>query len=134
MATNNKRVNPMELELENFVEEDEEVSNVDQTKSCCFNHPIAFLQTLMALIVAYMSYYRRITVPLAVVGIILAVVVSLEYVVASFTKKKHIAIVQKDYIQTRSWVELKMLNIDHWCLSVRETFLSKQLEFVCQTL
>jgi hypothetical protein len=68
--------------------------------------------------VAYISYYRGITVPLAVIGIILVVVVSLEYVVASLTQKKHIATLQKDYIQTRSWVELKMLNIDHWCLSV----------------
>jgi hypothetical protein len=77
-----------------------------------------WLQNLGALIAAYASYYSHITIPIVAVCVIVAVILGLDLIVSATTNKKHVAMVKHDYTDSRSFYELKMQFVDHWCLSV----------------
>jgi hypothetical protein len=68
------------------------------------------------LIAAYASYYSHITVPIAAICLVIVVILTLDFVAAASTSK-HVAMVKHDYTAVLPY-ELKMQQIDHWCLSV----------------
>eukprot|EP00545_Synedropsis_sp_CCMP1620_P007328 CAMPEP_0119003062 /NCGR_PEP_ID=MMETSP1176-20130426/331_1 /TAXON_ID=265551 /ORGANISM="Synedropsis recta cf, Strain CCMP1620" /LENGTH=418 /DNA_ID=CAMNT_0006954621 /DNA_START=28 /DNA_END=1284 /DNA_ORIENTATION=- len=74
------------------------------------------LLNLWTLFIAHASYYRRVTFPLAAVLIILGVIGLLDAIAYS-TTQRHVASVSHDYTNAHSIYELKMQQIDHWCLS-----------------
>jgi hypothetical protein len=77
--------------------------------------PISFLQSLWALIVAYACHYRGASATILAGVFILLMVVMLD-ALASHATVHHLT---RDYSRIPSLYELKMAQIDHWCLQVR---------------
>jgi TPR repeat protein len=120
MATTGTNGNsyPMEMEsLADFTEEEDDPEEELPTAFKYLMNPMAFIQNLFALIAAYASYYRNITIPVSVIAIILVVILTLDFVAAASTTA-HVAGVERDYTDAHSVYELKMQQIDHWCLAV----------------
>ena len=80
--------------------------------------PIGFVQSLWALIVAYATYYRGISSVLFAGIFIVCAVILLDAMASHATSRKfhHLT---RDYSHLPSLYDLKMAQIDHWCLQVR---------------
>ena len=109
------RISPLELESLSFTRGDNESASQQQQQQSF--EPFLLLQNVFALIAAYASYYSHITIPIAAICLVVAVIVTLDFI-ASASTHKHVAMVKHDYTNSRSEYELKMQLIDHWCLSV----------------
>lgn len=83
-------------------------------------HPMIFMVNGWRLLCAYVDYYRVVTLPVGAFLLILAVIFGLE-AIAYHSTKSHVAVIEHDYTDAHSVFELKMKQIDHWCLSVSRT-------------
>ena len=81
---------------------------------------LTFFQSLWALIVAYACYYRGITATILAATFILLMVVSMDALVSHVASQKFHHLTQ-DYSTIPSLYQLKMAQIDHWCLQVSNT-------------
>ena len=118
MNRNGNQITPLELETLSFTRNDIESSSQQQQQQQQkpFD-PFICLQNLAALVLAYGAYYSQIVVPIAAICLVVAVVLTLDFVVSA-SAKSHIASVKIDYSSAHSEYELMMKSIDHWCLSV----------------
>lgn len=109
-------ISPLELETLSFTRGGNESDSQQQQQEPSFQ-PLLLLQNLCALIAAYASYYSHITIPIAAICIVVVVILALDFI-ASASTQKHVANVKHDYTDVHSEYELKLQQIDHWCLSV----------------
>lgn len=108
---------PLEVETLSFTRDGNESPPQQQQQEQSFQPCLSF-QNLFALTVAYASYYSHVTVPIAAICLVVVVILTLDFV-ASASTSKHVAMVKHEYSNTvHSTYELKMQQIDHWCLSV----------------
>mmetsp|Transcript_11641 Transcript_11641/g.19727 ORF Transcript_11641/g.19727 Transcript_11641/m.19727 type:complete len:422 (-) Transcript_11641:241-1506(-) len=81
--------------------------------------PVAVAMNVWNLAAAYACYYRSISVPLASILVALIVILTLEHIVHKATEHHKIKMAG-DY--TRSYNnDLKISNVDHWCLEGGDT-------------
>lgn len=111
MATTNG-MKALELEAEPLQSNGDESSPQPQPV-----HPMIFMVNGWRLLCAYVDHYRVVTLPVGAFLLILAVIFGLE-AIAHHSTKSHVAVIEHDYTDAHSVFELKMNQIDHWCLSV----------------
>ena len=84
-------------------------------------NPVLFVVNLWALVVVYATYYRSITAPVGALLVIIFVTLSLEHI-AKVSAGHHKISITHDYA-TVLGSDLKLSNVDHWCLQVRCMFM-----------
>jgi hypothetical protein len=101
------------MEVESFHDEQQQQQ---QQRQQPFS-PLYFLQALWALILAYANYYRGISACLLSGFFILFMVIMMNSLASLHHAKIHH--LTHDYSSIPSLYEVKMAQIDHWCLQVR---------------
>mmetsp|Transcript_28183 Transcript_28183/g.41628 ORF Transcript_28183/g.41628 Transcript_28183/m.41628 type:complete len:427 (-) Transcript_28183:52-1332(-) len=113
MATN--QVGSLEIEPLSHEEYEE-----DKRPQIPMMRPMGFFENFYNLTVAYASYYRHITAAIVACLTVITVIIVLESI-AKLSTKSHNAMssITHDYTNTNdhSFFNLKMKDVDHWCLS-----------------
>lgn len=96
--------------------------NDDDEVVAAASHPMdactSFLSNLCQFLYAYIVYHKSISAVIGLVVCIVTVTLTIEYI-AKVSAGHHHATISHDYAHSTSEIELKMAQIDHWCLQVK---------------